>query len=766
VGGIGGNGGDGTLISTVVTVPTPVTVRGATTLAAGAGGTGGIGGTSGHDQAAVRGGAGNVGGEGGDAGDVSLAFNTPTVSFLGNIDLAAGRGGDGGRGGNSYSLLSTAGTGGEGGVGGEMTFTVLTDMAFEGYTLTVASGSGGDTGGAGTQLLLGALPGTGGAGGVGGDATFAVGRDLSVTAGITEFRLTKGGVGSNGGGAAGTLSFEVVRNLEIAAGRELRLLIAGPMDGQDNVLLTTLFLRPGASLSTTATVYTANASKPASGQFYQVRNLDLVTRGTWATAGTYAPTTGATEHDYVRFDMSDVAPSALMLGFTGAGAFSLQGLDPMAQHEKYLANPDRPYWSDDPAYRTYNGSFVSDAAVAPAFLTSAYQTKRLHLGNVILISRTDGSPLAGTTVADSQGNLHYVSDNSAHGDLYDGFAYTAGLRRYYFDVYVDQGADRALMASNVHTADASKVYAQAAISGMVTARQAFETALAGIEGALDGAIRSGRREGFRVGAALSGGRLKVDTGSHAKVSTFSGAITLSKVLGHDSGDSIIGLFAEYGNGSYDTFAHVPRYGDVFGSGDTSTLGGGIFARTLWNRGTFLAASFRGGMVRNDFSLTRDPWAQNPGVHSGDNDSSYVGAHVELGQRFSVTDGTNIEGYGKFLWTHAAKDEFMTRFGDRISIGSFDSARGRIGARVRSDFREGALSFYFGLAAEREFKGELTGNLNEDAFQQGVDSGGTSGFGELGLDIKAGERLSISIGAYGWAGNVKGGGGTASLNLSF
>jgi hypothetical protein len=44
--------------------------------------------------------------------------------------------------------------------------------------------------------------------------------------------------------------------------------------------------------------------------------------------------------------------------------------------------------------------------------------------------------------------------------------------------------------------------------------------------------------------------------------------------------------------------------------------------------------------------------------------------------------------------------------------------------------------------------------------------GTSGFGELGLNVNPTENLTLSLGAFGWAGNQKGGGGSASLNFSF
>jgi hypothetical protein len=467
----------------------------------------------------------------------------------------------------------------------------------------------------------------------------------------------------------------------------------------------------------------------------------------------------------MRFDMTDVKSSALILDFSGTGTVSLENFDPMTQHEKYLNNPERRHYADDPNYLSYTDYFLSNVDVSPAFLISAYQTKRLHLGDVTLISKTDGlAPGGSVTTTDANGNIHFVSDNSSLGDLYNDFAYTAGLRRYYFDVYIDGDTtgDHPLVAYNYYTADASKVYAQAAVSGVISANQTFENSL----GAMERAFSMGSADKVSVDAVVGGNSLKVDTGSHVRVKNFSGALSVSKKLEHEIGQTAVGLFAEYGDGNYDTYTYVPRYGEVFGDGDVKTFGGGIFVKTLFSSDTFLAASFRGGGIQNEYSLNKDPWILHPEVHSADTGSSYMGAHIELGQKFRVLESGELEGYGQFLWTHTPKDNFTTRFGDNISIDSFNSTRARVGGRIKNRFSNDSLQLYFGLAAEHEFDGKVSGTLNEDRFAHSLDPTGTSGFGELGLNFTPKENVTISIGAYGWAGQVRGGGGTASLSVSF
>jgi hypothetical protein len=534
----------------------------------------------------------------------------------------------------------------------------------------------------------------------------------------------------------------------------------------DNIIFNTLFFRPYAALDTNARVFTSIGDKPYSTlpllPFYQVHNLDAITHATWSTQGTFAPVTDP-QFDYMRFDLANILPNDLIVDFSGNGTVSLLEFDPMAQHEKYLTKSKRPRYSDDPAYRDYEDTFDSDADVSPAFLTSVYQTKRLSLGDVTLINKTNGNVLGSAVWTDALDNEHYISNDSALGDLYNDFAFTAGLRRYYFDVYVDsQATDNPLKARNYYTADASKVYAQAAVSGVISANQTFENTLSALDAAFGGATV----DKTTVTALLGWNSIKVDTGSYAKVRNFSGAISVARKIEHEIGESAIGLFAEYGDGNYDTYTFVPRYGEVFGEGDVKTFGGGIFIKTLFSSNTFISASFRGGGIQNEYSLTQDPWILHPEVHSADTQSSYIGAHLEVGQKFQVYDGGELEGYGKFLWTHSPQDTFTTRFGDNISIDSFDSARLRIGARLISNLREDTVQLYFGLAGEHEFDGDVSGKLNEDRFTHKVDTSGTSGFGELGINITPNEYVTISIGAFGWAGNARGGGGSASVNFSF
>jgi hypothetical protein len=749
-GGLGGKGGQGAAGgdggAAVALFGARVTVNNSVSLQSGNGGAGGDGGAN-RDFAL---GAGN-GGAAGVGGALSVSFNQGLVANSA-VAIAAGLGGNGGVGGNNAYSANAAGDGGAAGAGGAMSFDVANDLVLNATLFSFSSGSGGTSGAAGT----GANPAAGGLAAAGGAATGTVARDFLVTQSAT-LDFSKG-LANDGG--AGALRFTVGRNLEIASGQSVTLdnLASGPMAaGADAIVFPTLFLRAGSALTSGSAEVFSGANVPVAASFYRVDSLDIIGGASWNMAGTFAPMTPKT--GYIRFDLQGVAPNARLLTQAGAGTVSLDEFYPMAQHEAYLKSPNKPLYADDPAYRTYKDSFD-----APAFLTSPYRTLRLSLGRLTLLEKTSGAPDASVSYLDGAKNIHYVSGNSSLGSLYNDFAFTAGLRRYYFDVYQEApgGARQALIAHNYYTADASHIYAESAAAAAVAATQTFQSTLETIETA----FARGNVGKVSVNAVFGGSHLRVDTGSHVDVSGWSGALAVSTKLEHRSGVTALGLFTEFGTGDYDTHAFIPRYGNVTGDGDVRSFGGGFFLKTLFNQNTFVEASARAGNVRNDFRLTRDPWTARPGIHSAKSHSSYWGAHLGVGQKFDLNRETSLDAYGKYFWTHTPGDGFVTGAGDSISIDSFNSSKIRLGARLTRQISETSVSFYAGLAGEREFSGSLSGANGPDRFAHGVDMSGNSAFGELGLNVNPAESVSLSLGAFGWAGERRGGGGAASLRFSF
>ncbi|MDR1872835.1 MAG: hypothetical protein LBS60_13115, partial [Deltaproteobacteria bacterium] len=518
-GGAGGAGGDGgTQLDIDIRVNgtfEALTITGRSELIAGDGGQGAAGGASGHDNPSATniGGIGGDGGDGGSGADIFLTFlKDPTksntvITFKDIFNAIAGSGLKGGAGGEKFSATSQGGAGGDSLTGGSVSVDFQTDFVVFERNATLTAGDGGDGGEGGANS-----GGQGGKGGDGGAVTLTAidailnGAHLAVTSGTagSDGTLNTFGVGGAGGAAqvtishdllalkdsdlnftigdtlgtnpGGNLNFTVDRRLYIASSQAVRLNITGTMNpGDDAVSFSTLYLEPNSSLTTSSSVY--SYINPGTTSYYQVNSLDVITQGSWSTAGVFAPDNiNSPYNDYIRFDLSDISPNDTILTFSGStGAINLQDFNPIAQQNAYLSSPGWSKYSDVPGILEYRRD-----ELAPAFITGVYQTKPLDLGLLTLADRTTGvlNPLVSELRAD--GNFHYISQGvNYHVDpLYDDFAFTAGLRRYYFDVFVDASdPNLPLKARNYHTADATKIYYQGAGAALVSANQTLEVTL-------------------------------------------------------------------------------------------------------------------------------------------------------------------------------------------------------------------------------------------------------------------------------------------------
>jgi hypothetical protein len=637
-------------------------------------------------------------------------------------------------------------------------------------TLTVSSGAPGGAGSANGA--------EGGPAGSGGDARFTVERDLVAARDVSlvfqkgaakggATRRPEGGRETRPAGAAvaGALQVAVGRNLEILEGRRVTMEIAGaPMTDADSVSFGTLVLHPGAEFRTGAHVYTDRA--PAGANGYRVASLDVIAGGTWETSGTFRP--DSAHGGYMRFDMKDAEPGAVLASIKGSGSVSLAAFDPMAQHEAYLASPGRPSRSDDPAYRDYPG-----ASDAPAFITSPYGTKRLHLGQIVLIDRISGYGDIPAALADEdgKGRKHYRSTGSASGPLHDGFAFTAGLRRHYWDVYAEsEAAGGRLVAENSRTADASLVYALGSFASLELAHRTGEASLA----ALESAARAGHAGRWHLGAAASASDLRTWTGSRVDLKARHLTVSLSYRIAHgpdgapagSRGETILGIFGESGTGSYDTSASVPGYGVLHAAGDAEIRGAGLFVRTASAGGLFLEASARAGRVENSFRLEGDPWAALPRVHDADFAASYEGFHLGLGKAFALSERVSLVAYARYYRTRIGECSSVTAAGDPITLSPAVSSRLRVGLGADVALGDTGLGLHFGIAGEREFDGRASGLNGIDRFAGGPDPRGTSAIAELGLSWKPAPGVTVTAAGFGVSGRQKGGGGTLSLGFSF
>ncbi|MDR3075816.1 MAG: hypothetical protein LBU26_00820, partial [Synergistaceae bacterium] len=444
--------------------------------------------------------------------------------------------------------------------------------------------------------------------------------------------------------------------LDFGAAGSTGNLMAGHNDG---VGFGTMFLNKDAEFGTNGAVDPSRTGNGANR--YTVNNFDMITRASWFTNGTYRPdNTGydgsVKRDDYMRFDMADIAPGELMtkMDRTGVnGAVDLSAFDAVAQHDgftQFLIG--RGILMDDPEYDIARRNQV--AGVEKPFITSPYQTKRLNLGSVTLMERTTGGGMqnaqAGGGVLGSHvylgtdGQYHYLAKGAAGAadteGVHDDFAYTAGLRRYYWDVYEDAAnpAGARLMANNYFTADATRVLLQGALAEAVNADQTFITGTVQSIGNLVDRLKAGE-DGFD--GAIGYSSIKTDTGSWLDSKTFAASVAYGRKYATKNGSSTISAFVEYGDGSYDVFSHIYRYGDVYGSGDSKSFGGGLFYAHEFSPGINIDMSVRAGRVDNSFRLTSDPWLGHPGVHSYDTDAAYYGGHIGISRKIPLKNKASV-----------------------------------------------------------------------------------------------------------------------------
>jgi hypothetical protein len=637
------------------------------------------------------------------------------------VVLIAGSGGAGGEGGQKKGA-SPAGVGQAGGQGGSVNL-VANNLIMNSPSLSVKSGDG---------AAFGADNGAkGGAAGQAGAAQLVLNGSLVVNRDAT-LNLSKGA------GQGGALTVTVANDLKIARDKTLTLAIAGDLKkGQDKIAFETLKFNPKATLVTTAQV-----GDLTSGRFYSVRNLDVITKGCWLTNGVYKPDNTGKKTDFARFDQSDIQPNAVMLTMIDAkhnGQMDLSSFDPVKQQAEYLADPQNK----------------------PAFITSKYQTKRLRLGEVILVDRTKGQIL-NEPQSVLAGSSHYDGSQVNH------FAYTAGLRRYYWDVYVDaQNAlgvgDKPLVAKNFKTADAARVMTQSALAGSLLAKHVYEEGALRVLEEVEGRVKPGQSS---LSLGLSGLTARAKTGSSVQSQSLVGALVLAKKIDLARNRVTVGVFTEFGKSTYDTDSVIADYGRIQGEGDTRSLGAGFFVRNWFSNGTYLEGSARGGWVGNRFQVTRDPWAPIPRVHAYNSETSYLGAQAGIGHKLKLSERGSLTPFAQVLWTRTNPDSFVTKFGDRFSVNRIDSLLTRVGARLTGQLNT-FLRAHLAVAVEREFKGKAHGHLFQDSISRPPSLRGDSVYAETGFSFQMPDSpVALDFRAFGRVGRQRDLGGSLGLKVAF
>ena len=224
-----------------------------------------------------------------------------------------------------------------------------------------------------------------------------------------------------------------------------------------------------------------------------------------------------------------------------------------------------------------------------------------------------------------------------------------------------------------------------------------------------------------------------------------------------AGSMTYGVFAEHGDGSYDTYANINGT-SLHGEGDTDYTGGGILARMDFNGSKnghgYLEASGRVGNADTDYTNSglRDAYGR---AASYSTDGTYYGAHIGAGYVQKLDEKSSIDWYGKLLWARLEGGSADLSTGEHLTFDDADSLRLRIGGRwnyAASDF----VSYYAGLGYEYEFDGEASGFTNGLALGD-EDLTGGSGVAELGISFKPSKNspFSLELNLAGFTGEREG-----------
>lgn len=224
-----------------------------------------------------------------------------------------------------------------------------------------------------------------------------------------------------------------------------------------------------------------------------------------------------------------------------------------------------------------------------------------------------------------------------------------------------------------------------------------------------------------------------------------------------AGSMTYGVFAEHGDGSYDTYANINGT-SLHGEGDTDYTGGGILARMDFNGSEnghgYLEASGRVGNADTDYTNSGlcDAYGR---AASYSTDGTYYGAHIGAGYVQKLDEKSSIDWYGKLLWARLEGGSADLSTGEHLTFDDADSLRLRIGGRwnyAASDF----VNYYAGLGYEYEFDGEASGFTNGLALGD-EDLTGGSGVAELGISFKPSKNspFSLELNLAGFTGEREG-----------
>jgi hypothetical protein len=259
-------------------------------------------------------------------------------------------------------------------------------------------------------------------------------------------------------------------------------------------------------------------------------------------------------------------------------------------------------------------------------------------------------------------------------------------------------------------------------------------------------------------AALGGGSLRHETGSHVDVDgyTLIAGLTAHPTLA--AGDLTLGAFLEHGAGDYDTHNSFANAASVHGKGEAEYTVGGFLAQLDFpetQHGHFyVETSARAGKVKLDFR-TRDlidPFGRRAAY---DSNSRYASAHIGVGYLWNIGERTTLKLYSQYLWSRQGSDTVRLTTGEFVKFAAVDSERTRLGVKWSQNVTQVA-HFYLGAAWEHEYDGKARASIHGYRLATPGLTGDT-GFAEAGFTLNPANTkpLTLEVGLQGYTGKREG-----------
>lgn len=255
--------------------------------------------------------------------------------------------------------------------------------------------------------------------------------------------------------------------------------------------------------------------------------------------------------------------------------------------------------------------------------------------------------------------------------------------------------------------------------------------------------------GVETFAAMQGDDISFD--EVVDISGWHGIVGVGNNVKSGAGDFAWGVFAEKGDGSFDTQSTV-NGNFVSGDGSVDYNGGGIAARLTKDSGMYTEAFFRAGKIKHEVDHGLQDELGN--IFDYRTDSSYYGFGLSAGKIFRFDNGNTMDAYLKYFHSNIGSDSFTLSNGEVYDMDDINSDRIRLGARYNQSF--GKNSLYYGAAWEYEFSGDSDGTAQGYAIDTASLEGSTF-IGELGFNFAPTEDSpwDFDLSVKGFAGEREG-----------